>query len=1001
MMKNIIALAAFIIGGFIPAAQAKDVLVKELPVKPDTCYRLSFKAAAPGKGATWLLRVSNQQGELPYDGCHERDWQQINPGKVAYTHSFRTSSDAASVWFGLRSEGQPPQISAVTLEQITPHAMLINGNFAAGKGDYSGWTEHFNAVFVEEKGKPALKVEHNGYALTDPAPVAGGGEYRYAPGSTTATSILAYDADMHLIGIVTYDRKVAIITMPKDAAHVRLLYQTWWDHIPMYRTKTITSVGLLQAKANQRAIKTDVPRFPGEIILDGGCDAREEHAARELQYWIKQITGKRIPVLAAASASANTKIYLGAKWASEYSDDLKYLAGSDGYAVRRNGNIIHLFGAEPRGALFGVYGWLEKNTDIIWPRPNPEFTAVFSKVSDIQFTHSNYRSRPAFKIRELSISGGDRNKSLSQDWRGRNGVNTPMMMGKGFQYLRWRSGALIGVGGGFIGTFMGLDQDEEMYPLIAGNRWRSVWRQPCYTNPKVPKVIANKARQLLASVPGKKVEYLIARVGDNWDVCACPNCMAPIKLADGTLLKPKSTSSIKDPLFFSTRNFMMLNRIAENLAGDYPDLKIYTHAYIFAAEPPKVKLHPSIVPEFAAYPTKNERYPVLSQPPGRGEVWGRRLRQWGAEQGDHVNFGWFGYYYTNGFNAMADTAGPDYKALADMGGIQVHTEGCWGDTDQLSAWDVDGPEKWVIAKLMWDPSQNPAALRDEYIKRTYQDAAPRMREFYQLINDSWHDKANKTSVNCHTASNDLFEAFIIKPGLEKRARNILVEAQKLATNPKPQKMIQRTLAQFDAYAGALNRIFIPLVPEATNEWSNHESPHWYKAISVGDFTKVANWQPLPEDKLAKHKTKVSMMRDKENIYFKVDAFVEKPLPAKRIATTDAFPKGDRVEILLRSGSHTHYIAVGDDGGTYYLKDWNLKWSWKSNAKVRYARLDKSWTALIAIPMGDLELNREAPDLDGKFCRVFATGSPDREESTYNGRGIFRSHKLLRNPLLFD
>ena len=52
-------------------------------------------------------------------------------------------------------------------------------------------------------------------------------------------------------------------------------------------------------------------------------------------------------------------------------------------------------------------------------------------------------------------------------------------------------------------------------------------------------------------------------------------------------------------------------------------------------------------------------------------------------------------------------------------------------------------------------------------------------------------------------------------------------------------------------------------------------------------------------------------------------------------------------------------------------------------------------------MDDLELNREAPDLDGKFCRVFAPGSPDREESTYNGRGIFRSHKLLRNPLLFD
>jgi len=999
MMRRIVALAALVAGGFIPVAAAKDALIKRLPVKPDTCYRLSFKAKTPAREAAWLIRVFNRQGELPYDGCYERAWQRITPGKVSYAHLFRTNSDAATLWFGIRSEGAQPEISEVKLEEITPAALLVNGDFSAGKDNYSGWTEHYNTVFVVEKGKPALKVEHNGYVLTDPAPVAGGGEYRYAPKSFSATSILAYDSDMHLIGIVPYKRRLAVIKMPADAAYVRLLYQTWWDHIPAYRTRTISAVGLVQTDGKRREIKADVPRFPGEIILDSGCDPREERAARELQYWIRQITGKRIPVLAAASASPNTKIYLGAKWASKYADDLKYLAGSDGYAVRRDGNNIHVFGADPRGTLFGVYRLLEKNTDIIWPRPNPEFSAVFSKVSDIQFTHSDFRSRPAFKFRALSISGSDRNKAQSQAWRGRNGVNTPMMLGKGFQYLRWRNGALIGAGGGFIGAFMGLKQDEDLYPLIAGNRWRSVWRQPCYTNPEVPKVIANKAREMLASVPGKKVEYLIARIGDNWDVCACPNCMAPIKLADGTLLKPKATSSTRDPLFFSTRNFMMLNKVAEELAGEYPDLKIHTHAYIFAAEPPKVKLHPAIVPHFAAYPTKNERYPILSQPPGRGEIWGRRFRQWGKEQS--VQFGFFGYYYTHGFNAMADTAAADYRALAEMGGIHVHTEGCWADTDALSAWDVDGPEKWVIARLMWDPYQNPAALRDEYIKRTYRGAAPKMREFYRLISDSWHDKANKTFVNCHTAANDLFEAFIVRPGIEKRARKLLEEASKAATNPTSRKMIRRTLAQFDAYAAALNRIFIPLVPEATNEWSNHESPHWYKAVSIGDFTRVADWRPLPKDKLAKHKTKVSMMRDKENIYFKVDAVVEKPLPPRLISRIDAFPRDDRVEIVLRSGRTTYYFAVGVDGGTYCLKNWYPSASLKNSVRIKYLSLDKSWTALIAVPMSALELNREAPDLDGKFCRVFAPKSPDREESTYNGRGIFRSHKLLRTPLLFE
>ena len=46
--------------------------------------------------------------------------------------------------------------------------------------------------------------------------------------------------------------KLPVIKMPDHAAYVRLLYQTWFDHIPAYRTKTITTVGLLQTDAKKR-----------------------------------------------------------------------------------------------------------------------------------------------------------------------------------------------------------------------------------------------------------------------------------------------------------------------------------------------------------------------------------------------------------------------------------------------------------------------------------------------------------------------------------------------------------------------------------------------------------------------------------------------------------------------------------------------------------------------------------------------------------------------------
>ncbi|MBL7044853.1 MAG: hypothetical protein ISR77_39870 [Pirellulaceae bacterium] len=56
MMRRIITSAFLIVGSFIPAAQAEDAIIQKLPVKPDTCYRLSFKAETGAKNATGSRR---------------------------------------------------------------------------------------------------------------------------------------------------------------------------------------------------------------------------------------------------------------------------------------------------------------------------------------------------------------------------------------------------------------------------------------------------------------------------------------------------------------------------------------------------------------------------------------------------------------------------------------------------------------------------------------------------------------------------------------------------------------------------------------------------------------------------------------------------------------------------------------------------------------------------------------------------------------------------------
>ncbi|QDS93999.1 hypothetical protein FF011L_27760 [Roseimaritima multifibrata] len=978
---------------------SNETVITRFPVEAENSYRLQFEAESNAEGAEWFLRTIDGDGRVPHAGCQDYPWQQITPGKNSYSHVFRAPPQAASVEFVVRWDTEQPKIGGCGLEPVQNASLLINGDFQEGEGNFSGWSEHNNVEFIEVDGKTALKVLHNGYALTDPIPVKGNARYRFVRGSTMPTSVLEYDADLHPLTPKSYGRKLELQT---DSAtrYFRFLYQTSFDHIPIYRTNTITSVGLVAVDETDADRSVNTSPFPGEIVLGSRCDPREEFAARELQYWIGEITGKRIPVLANPTSDDHLRIFLGEDWATDFEEDKAFLKGTDGYAVRRVGNNIFLFGVQPRGMLFGVYAFLERNSDIIWPRPLPEFAAIFSKNPELVFDNTNFRSRPAFKIRELRFSGSDPNPVWSQLWSGRNGSNSPMTLGKGFQYQQWRSGATIGMGGGYIWSFIGLEEeDETLYPLVNGNRLRNMWRQPCYTHPDVPRIMAKNASEMLESVPGMKLEFLICRVGDNWEVCTCDECIKPIPLDDGTQLAPTATNSIKDQLFFSTRNYIMLNRMAEILVKDYPNLELHTHAYIFASEPPKVKLHPAIVPHYAAYPTKDERYPILEQTSKGGSVWSRRMRQWSDEQ--DVKFGYFGYYYASGFNALADTAGPDYKALAQMGGIHAHNEGQASETGDLNSWDVDGIEKWIITKLQWDPTQNPTALRADYIRRVYGDAAPQMTQFYQLINDAWHSADNPTTVNCHTSSKILFQEFIVNAGVESQAKGLLEEAIETATDVKSKKMIERTLAKFKAFAAELNRLPVPYVPESTAQWSQYESPHWYKAHEVTDFERIPTSQPVTADLEAVHRTSIAMMRDDKNLYFKIDAFDEQQQPSEPPEQGKHFPKSDRVEIVLRSGSNAYYMAFGADGGVYLLKNWNTDRPWSNQTQVRF-RTDKGrWSALVSVSLDDLEATDADVEMDAKFSRVVNPKTPQREESTYGGKSIFNDHPLLRSPMVLS
>lgn len=966
---------------------------KPLPVTPRTAYRLSFEAEGGSAGARWAVHLRDAEGNLPFDGVLEGEWQRLNPEKKTYTHLFYTPEDAATL--ELVTQGTGISVRNVTLEKCELENLLLNGDFSEGLGNYSGWTERYNAELVDGDAGTMLRVNLNGYALTDYTPVVGGGRYQVkGTQGRPGYSVVFFDRFRHVISLLERTPGKAF-EVPGNAAYLRVLYATGRAERLDSHTNEIVQAQLLELDAVAKEPPKIAKNTEWEIVLAPGSDPREEHAARELRHWITEITGRVPDLLAEPGKNGTPSIFVGRAWADSFQEDIKELEGSEGYAVRKKEGNIHIFGVHPRGTLYGVYALLERNTDIIWPRPNPLYEALFSKTATLPLSDANFLSRPAFSRRHIGANAYGaflQHRAVLQDWLARNGINTPWSLDGGYNYPAWLRGAPPGYGNAYrawaLGYLGDTKEDERVLPLVDGRR---VLGQPCYTYQGTVDGIVSHIREAMQTLPGREIEFLSVVIHDTWTVCGCPDCLAPITLPDGTQLTTDTGDATKNPVFFSTRNFLMLNKVAEALEKDFPNLRIQTHAYIFTALPTKVKVHPMIIPEFAAYPTQNLRYPILA---GQAKVignyytkdlWKRLFEQWGKDKkGD---LGYFGYYHTEGFNAVADSAAEDYRALAKYEAIQAHSDIVPFDGEELSDWDADGIEKWVMARLMWDPSQDPEALRKHYISRVYRGAEKEMTEFYTLIRDAWHNAPESTFVNYHTGAAEIFQEFIIKPGIEEKAKQLLSSAEKAASDPRSKAMIQRTLAQFKKLGDSVGRVVVPYVEESKEDLQELSSPHWEKAVTVRDFQKVNDWRQL-DKKPSEYPTTVKFMHDRKNLYVRfygedknISAQVKPDVPAG-----DVFPNGDRFELRLKNAKNKiFYFALGPGGHYFSLPSQGTYW------QTVVSRDGEGWTGIMTIPLDLLEMEEGPATMMARIGRVVRLSGDEREESSNNGVSIY--HKV--------
>ena len=526
--------------------------------------------------------------------------------------------------------------------------------------------------------------------------------------------------------------------------------------------------------------------------------------------------------------------------ADDFTADFKALKGTDGYAVRTRGGRICFVADNPKGHVNGVHRWLERNSDIIWPRPAGDLCFFTPSAFDIGRADCDYRDIPAFRLRYLGA------ESRSQEvwrWNVRNATTSMVVFDrlKPDEMTLARKYGIYGCFGDFFGLGHSMerqwfprkeffDAHPEYYMLAGGQRGPGASCNFCETNPDLPAAYAKSVLEKIRGLPAE-TRILQIMMEDTSVTCQCPECMKPIRLGDGTTLTPD------DPAFRSTRFFIFFNKVARLIGRERPDLTIRQYAYQHLSVPPKVKIEPNISIVYCPYP-RNMKESVVGG--ASNAKWRKRTDEW---LGLTRNLYWREYYFCACIyfpRPIAETVAEDLRYIAKKGVGEVYCDvpSRRGDSPAVNNpnfglnrptsqfFDMNAMEAWVVGKLLWDPSADPAALRAEYLRRTFGPSAEAVGRFYLLVHKAWNGDPKPSRYDDSPFASAAH--YIVGKKLSGPCRAALKEAWEKADRPERRAWISDMRGILDKWIG-----------EATNYVvSDFEIPFSRNGASVAAFPEL-------------------------------------------------------------------------------------------------------------------------------------------------------------------
>ena len=509
------------------------------------------------------------------------------------------------------------------------------------------------------------------------------------------------------------------------------------------------------------------------IVIPKDVDAGTRAVSEDFAGILKEMTGATFPVVTDDTPSGEKEIVVGETNARVEGLGLGDMTGDfvEGeYEIRTVRETIVIVGAPKRGTINGMYGFLQDQLGCRWFTPGCQYVP---KKATVKLGEIRDRQKPAFRWRST-----DSNEQWDANWVIRNRLNeskagvaggAPAVMqvhgdprSIGMTNC-WRPHALGDIPASLF------QEHPEYYSELGGRRVcdpAAHRRAYCVTNEGFAKWVAEWTKGKLRGNP--KMDFVSITHADNPNFCRCKVCQASYSEVGitGTYIR-------------------FGNRVAAEVAKEFPDARIITFAYGITFPPTPVKVHPNLRVTWC--PISAEYAHAMDEgTPNQDRDMVGQLAKW-QEKSTQLGI-WYYQWQADKLmpRLMLHPTKRNLQIFRDRGVDQVFIEMNFGSykTKKVSDGDkflpayanaekygwfifpygLEHVRSYIYARLLWNPDFDVAAGIAEFCDVYYGDAAGEMTEYVTTLEAL--DSYDKTMGSAYKAYEGVHMGLGIAPRLK-------------------------------------------------------------------------------------------------------------------------------------------------------------------------------------------------------------------------------------------